>query len=733
MIRCDESKPYIFVSYSHRDTEKVVGIMDRLREEGYNVWYDGGIDPGTEWDENIAKHVKECTYFIAFISQGYIGSDNCKDELNYSRDLDKDRLLVYLEDVDLPDGMAMRMNRIQAIWWNKYDASNIDEAYKKLFTTRGIERAKVLEKNPMMGGNSVVKNIQTASTQPAVNISSNVSEPSKSEKVTAPTAKKKMPVWAFITGGAGLLVLMIVVLVIALGGRKDYEGQTLAWYMEEAEAGDEIAMRYLADCYYEGSNGAIVDYAKAVEWYEKAVENKDAAPEAYLGLGNCYANGGNGITKDGKEAMYWLEKAVEAGNTDAYYTMGLINFNGDEEVTKDYAKAVEYFEKATANGNIDAYYWMGRCYNLGDNGIERDDNKALECYTKAVENGNADAQLRIGHLYYSPSSSFQNRALAVENYDKAITMGVTDAYYWKGLCYYYGDNTLTKDYVKAVECSDKAVEYEYLNAWITLALCYYNGGNGVDQDYNKAFECYQKVEENGLNALKNESMHMANYALCYYKSENGNAQKAMEWFKKAETVSELTDVNHLNYYGNCYFYGYGLDKPDYKTAITYFEKAIQTSEYDKVNFNNIGLSYYYLEDYTSAVKYFEQGHNLGDASCTNNLADRYYFGEGVNKDYAKAVELYNAALATGRKYGAGINRLAICYEKGYGVEADINKAIELYKEAAALDNDAALYNLGLLYETGRGVTKDIEQAIAYYQQSADLGSTWAQEKLDALQ
>lgn len=144
MAVCDETKPYIFISYSHRDSEKVLEIMNRLKAEGFNVWYDGGIDPGTEWDENIAKHVRECEYFVAFISNGYIGSKNCKDELNFSRDLDKNQLLVYLEEVQLPDGMAMRMNRIQAIYWSKYSQENIEDAYEKLFNASGIEKTRVI-------------------------------------------------------------------------------------------------------------------------------------------------------------------------------------------------------------------------------------------------------------------------------------------------------------------------------------------------------------------------------------------------------------------------------------------------------------------------------------------------------------------------------------------------------------------------------------------------------------
>ena len=87
---------YIFISYSHRDTAQVFPIIAKLMENGYRVWYDAGIDPGTEWDENIAQHINDCGYFIAFMSTNYLGSNNCKDELNYARDLEKERLQKFV-------------------------------------------------------------------------------------------------------------------------------------------------------------------------------------------------------------------------------------------------------------------------------------------------------------------------------------------------------------------------------------------------------------------------------------------------------------------------------------------------------------------------------------------------------------------------------------------------------------------------------------------------------------
>jgi TM2 domain-containing membrane protein YozV len=127
---------YIFISYSHKDTAKVYPIISKLNMEGYRVWYDSGIDPGTEWDENIAQHIEECGYFIAFITENYLASNNCKDELNYVRDLEKERLIVYLENVTLPSGMAMRINRLQSIHKPAY--SNENDFYEKLFLAKGI-------------------------------------------------------------------------------------------------------------------------------------------------------------------------------------------------------------------------------------------------------------------------------------------------------------------------------------------------------------------------------------------------------------------------------------------------------------------------------------------------------------------------------------------------------------------------------------------------------------------
>ena len=51
MQPCDENENYIFVSYAHRDSEKVVHIIELLSAQGFNIWYDDGegyIDLGLD-------------------------------------------------------------------------------------------------------------------------------------------------------------------------------------------------------------------------------------------------------------------------------------------------------------------------------------------------------------------------------------------------------------------------------------------------------------------------------------------------------------------------------------------------------------------------------------------------------------------------------------------------------------------------------------------------------------
>lgn len=115
-----DEKRYVFISYAHKDSRRVSELISLMTEAGISIWYDQGIDPGSEWDDNIAMHIEKCGCMVAVISHHYLASDNCKDELKFARDRKKDILILYIDECELPSGIALRLNRSQAIFVYKY-------------------------------------------------------------------------------------------------------------------------------------------------------------------------------------------------------------------------------------------------------------------------------------------------------------------------------------------------------------------------------------------------------------------------------------------------------------------------------------------------------------------------------------------------------------------------------------------------------------------------------------
>ena len=120
-----ENEPYIFVSYSHKDEEDVSYIINILLSYNYRIWYDEKIIPGTDdWSDEIAGKLLGSELFVAFISEGYITSNECLAELKYANNEQKNILLIYLDDVKLPQGLEMRLCMLQALYRSKYNDNN---------------------------------------------------------------------------------------------------------------------------------------------------------------------------------------------------------------------------------------------------------------------------------------------------------------------------------------------------------------------------------------------------------------------------------------------------------------------------------------------------------------------------------------------------------------------------------------------------------------------------------
>lgn len=114
------SYPYVFISYAHVNQDLVLPAIQELQNQNVSLWYDRGIEAGSEWPEFVAEKVMNCTKFVLFISNAYLQSQNCKRELNFAISRKKEILSIFLEDVELSPGMEMQLGTYQAIFCKRF-------------------------------------------------------------------------------------------------------------------------------------------------------------------------------------------------------------------------------------------------------------------------------------------------------------------------------------------------------------------------------------------------------------------------------------------------------------------------------------------------------------------------------------------------------------------------------------------------------------------------------------
>ncbi len=114
--------PYVFISYAHKDNEKVLDLIKFLKRKMCRIWSDEGLTPGGSWNDDLANHISKCECVIIIITNNSIQSQYVKSELNYAISLNKKIYPVFLENVELPAGLAMMLGTTQYIHINDLES-----------------------------------------------------------------------------------------------------------------------------------------------------------------------------------------------------------------------------------------------------------------------------------------------------------------------------------------------------------------------------------------------------------------------------------------------------------------------------------------------------------------------------------------------------------------------------------------------------------------------------------
>ena len=117
-------KPFIFISYAHKNNKAVYKVLHELHNNRSRLWYDEGIEAGEEWPEIVGNRIRKCRYFLVFMSRAANNSRNVRNEINFALKENKKIVVVNLESTKLSDGLQLQIGSVQHI--EKYNTKNRD-------------------------------------------------------------------------------------------------------------------------------------------------------------------------------------------------------------------------------------------------------------------------------------------------------------------------------------------------------------------------------------------------------------------------------------------------------------------------------------------------------------------------------------------------------------------------------------------------------------------------------
>ena len=778
---------YIFISYSHSDSEIIIPILEELNSNGYRIWYDDGIEWGSEWPESVAQHLHNCEICMAFHSYSSILSPNCRQEINYALKKNKGILSVYLEDVELSDGMDMQLTSYQSTFLYQYD--NMNQFFKKLIHTQLLQCCRIdfsatslkkkfdtncenvkadskysfdkeLEvkfgeiKKKTEEESILVKKIKNLKVKKFIEeFEEEVVRNDKSEKETFNAEISLTPVeWQYTnpyygceswTGWHFTLpnIPGVTTRVFEMIRKIDYD--TLSAYyicelLDSTISDDEKETTYYEDYPQHEGNELIILHFKSNEVYVNT-----------------------GILKDDKVSIskrpIIIEKSQNIDKTELY--LNPVAYN-----TRDMTDEM-LLEVKCSKENI--VIW--READISESvPIVIDSDTALpvkrELYYDELSQGwKARIKLIQDKLYYA----FQVKVESPELSNMEIATYYRNGLYEfpkdiiKAIEYLEKENTALSTYqISDIFRNEKSVsDYEMYSKYLRLAI-----SKGCDQaiieDAINKYLKNEKEESNtiwdSLTNLKDES-GLKDFVMGYFIETSyfqGKENEAYDYYWKSackhfkpalvrlgrddidlEKVFERRDYNEnrknglaLAHYamGAILYYGIGINS-EMKEGIQVFEKAAELGS--KLAMKELYRIYGYGSIFENRKRslYLLRKLEEDDKSLSNELANRLWDGIGCEQNNENDIIAYRITEKLAQEGNrVAQHNLGWANRMGRGCTVNYKEAMKLFMEA---QRPSSYFYIADMYENGLGVDCNQQEALKYYQIAADKGSKRAIDRL----
>ena len=379
---------------------------------------------------------------------------------------------------------------------------------------------------------------------------------------------------------------------------------------------------------------------------------------------------------------------------------------------KSYSAELQYLANC---GDPKAINNLGSCYDRGD-GIQQDHKKAFELFSQAAQKGEILACYNLGIYYDKGIACDSDIDKAITYYSKAAVGDLPPAMYGLGNCYL--KKGLTKDGLYWLE---QSASKNFVLAMYDLGHYYYKHKSFSDAKnwFHKASDKNFKIANTMLGNIYNEegkqelAKHyylraseegevFATYKLgeLYYK--NKSFSEAKKWLCKASEQN----FNHADILLARIYEDEGKDD----LVIHHYTKAANNGELWAMD--NLASFYLGKHKFTEAVKWMEKAYSKDFLVVCHNLADCYFWGNGVQQSYDKAYEIFQKGT---KESSICLYRLAMMTRNGQGCTKNVVKGIEMLKEAADNGVGRARYQIGVDYYTGEDIGRNYANAVKYLQ------------------
>jgi len=515
--------------------------------------------------------------------------------------------------------------------------------------------------------------------------------------------------------------------------------------IEKADLSNAEIQFLLGRCYHYGAGGHRIDFAKAAEWYRKAVGRKHSG--AMNNLADLYMKG-QGVPRSAETASELYRESAESGYAPAQRNLAFLYLKGNG-VAKDGSLAYHWFTKAAEQNDFEAQKRAG-IMALEGSGIPKNPSEAEKWLKKAADHNDPETQYLLGKYYYDGISGENNYHEAFKYLTASANSNYTPAQWLLGLCYAEGKGVAV-DGPAAVSWFTKAAEKDLCEAQIALYHIYHDG-KIVPADQDNALGWLRKAA--GKSPL-------AQYLLgLFYKARKETVrdlENARQWLQQALSNGHSAAREDLLQVQN------QLLKYEKKRRM----KSAQKTEQNRVR--NYRLAREKFLDCLRKEKYLDAlqwGYlaDPNDAEIACYMACLFFEGHGTAKNLQKAFEYAKKssdgnfplghyilagcfslrndremAFAYFRKsaecgLSVGQTATALCFHNGYGCRKNYEQAYYWFSKAVQSrpPNPAAEYYLGLYYLKGYGVNRNISAAKGWLRRAAGHGSQDAQKALSEL-